>query len=628
MTNPIVTVSVSQQLAPAPSTLQKTGALISQGATITSPGTKSLLTQIADLTPLLKGALSLTGISQTGGLATAVAATAHGLPVDDTILVTIAGANQAAYNGPQLCTITSTTDFTFAVPSGTTSPATGTMVYTPEDVGELVAMATTFFSQGSQQSVYVLELGVGNAADGVAFLTAWIAANPQVFYSYLVPRYWDSDPSFLTMLGQFNSTTAKTYFFTTTTLQNWQNYSALMKCALLMIEAPNTGKWPANVLTAVAYTAAWDDNDLTAIAWAATNGGTVTAATTTDHGVLPGNKFTISGCTPAGYNGTFLALPGTAASALVYALASNPGSETGLGKLNKSAFGSATAATTTNHGVLPGQYFTIAGCVPNGYNGTFLALAGTATDSLVYALPADPGSETVLGTLVQSQYASAGVPATEFSLAAVFQATLNYAPSSTNKVTPLNFTYLFAVTPFPTNGNAALLTELDAANVNVVATGAQGGISATILMGGNVLDGNPFNYWYSVDWAQINLQRNVTAALINGANDPINPLYYNQPGINRLQQVAVSTMNTGITDGLVLFTVRPTTLAASDLVDSINSGKLAGFTVVNAEPFIVYSTENPNDYAAGAYNGISVEYTPLRGFDSIRINVVVSNFVA
>ena len=328
MSNPIVNVNVSLRIAPTPATLQKQGAFVSQGATITSPGTKSLLTQSADLTPLLKGALSLTGITQSGGLATATAAAPHGYPVNDVIELTIAGANQAAYNGAQQCTITSTTQFTFLVPSGTTSPATGTMVFSPEDVSELVEMTTTFFGQGRAQAVSVLELGVGSAADGVGFLTAWIAANPKTFYSYLVPRYWDSDPTFLAMLGQFNATDALTYFFITTNLQNWKNYTAVMKCAVTMIECPDYGVWPANALSAISYAGEWGANVLTAIAWSAASGGAVTATTTTAHGVQPGQYFSISGCTPAGYNGTFLALPGTTGSTLIYALATNPGAET------------------------------------------------------------------------------------------------------------------------------------------------------------------------------------------------------------------------------------------------------------------------------------------------------------
>src|SRR6185312_14319631 len=343
----IVVVNVSQQVGATPSKLQRTGAFISQGGTNTSPGTRTLLTQLSDLTPILNGAKALTSLVQTGGLATATATQPHGFTVGDTLELTISGATPAAYNGTFLCTITTTTAFTYAVPSGTASSATGTMVYTPEDVAELTAMATTFFAQGTNVSVYVLELGPGNPTDGVTYLTAWITANPGVFYSYLVPRTWDGNSSFLAFLASFESPTAKTYFWVTTTLATYALYTAQMKCVKALIEAPVYGVWPANALTAISY-----------------SNGIVTATTTTAHGVQPGQWFSISGVTPSGYNGTFLAQPGTTGS------------------------------------------------------------------TLVYAVSATLGAESVLGTLVASYYASAGVPATEFSRAAGFRVTLNYDPSS------------------------------------------------------------------------------------------------------------------------------------------------------------------------------------------------------
>lgn len=79
---------------------------------------------------------------------------------------------------------------------------------------------------------------------------------------------------------------------------------------------------------------AFPANAIVAAAWASTSGGQATASTTTPHGVSVGSTFTISGMSPAGYNGTFTALAGTAGNILVYALTPNPGVETGLGTLN------------------------------------------------------------------------------------------------------------------------------------------------------------------------------------------------------------------------------------------------------------------------------------------------------
>jgi hypothetical protein len=235
----IVTVNVQLNEAPTPSILQGTGALLSQGGTNTSPGTRTLLTQPSSLTPFLSGSKALTGIVQTSGLATATTTSPHGFMVNDTLEITISGAVQAAYNGTFLCTVTTTTAFTFAVPTGTTSPATGTIVYTLEDVAELLAMTTSFFGQGGNTAVYVLELGVGNPTEGVAFLNAWIIANPRIFYGYLVPRTWDANAAFLAFLAQFNSPTAMTYFWVTTTVPTYGVYSALLKCVIPLIECPD-----------------------------------------------------------------------------------------------------------------------------------------------------------------------------------------------------------------------------------------------------------------------------------------------------------------------------------------------------------------------------------------------------
>lgn len=542
MTNPVVNVSVNQQVAPATSVLQKTGAFISQGGTITTQGTRSLLTQLSDLTPLLTPAKALTSLTLLAGVVTAVTAAPHGFNLNDTVNLTIAGAVPAGYNGTFACSITGASSFTYPLatsPGSETTPGT----YVPAEVASLTQRATTFFGQGAGQAVSVLEVGPGTAAEGTNFLSSWIAANPGIFYSYLVPRFWDSDPTFLGFLAGFEATSSKTYFFVTTTLATYKNYTAAMKDVVALIEAPATGVWSANVLTN--------------ISWGA---GVVTATTTTPHGVLPGQWFTISGVSPGGYNGTFLALPGTTGSTLSYALTTNP------------------------------------------------------------------GAETVLGTLAQSQFASAGIGPNEFSLAALFRITLNYQPSSTNKVTPLNFAFAFGVTPFPPAGNAALINTLLGANINLIGTGAQGGISATVVRGGTMMDGNPFKYWYSVDWVQINVGQNLTAVLINGANNPLNPVDYNQFGINALQQAAVATMASGIADGLVLNPIKQTALSAADFQTALDVGVFTGTTAVNADPFASYVAENPLDYGTGTYNGISIDYTPLRGFQSITVNVIVTNF--
>ena len=552
-TNSIVQLLVSQQVAPTPATLQKSVAFISQGATTTSQFTASFLTQLSDLTPLLKGALSVTTAAWASSIATITAAAPHGFTIGDTLYITLAGFTPSGYNGTYLATVTTTTAFTVPI---ATNPGAMTIAgsYTPEDVAELLAMATTFFAQGSTQGVYVLELGPGNANDGVASLTTYMTANPNsaytagasgYFYAYLVPRTWDANTNFLALIASYESPSAKTYFYVTTTLATYSIYTNLMKCVKSFVESPSLGVYSANVLTAITWSS-----------------GVVTATTTSAHGVVAGNWFQISGVTPTAYNGWALALPGTTGTTLIYALASNP------------------------------------------------------------------GTETVLGSLVPSYYANAAIPALEFSAASDFWVNANRNPSTTNKVTPNRFAFVYGVTPFPVRGMSSLISTLQTNNTNYIGTGAEGGISGTIIVPGVTEDANDFTYWYSVDWVQLNCDLMISNDVINGSNNPINPLYYNQAGIDREQAVAANVMNSGLTFGMVLGPVVQTQLDGPVLAAAIAAGTYTGMTVINAVPFLQYSTENPTHYKIGLYQGLSIYYVPARGFANILVNLTVSSFVA
>lgn len=537
MSTSIVNVTVSQVVAPAPSLLQKKGALLSQGATTLAAGETALLTAAADLDAILRAAVALASLTQVAGVATGtlksttvVSGTYNdetgqvtltltgsigvlpgakvtvdnatgtgafasiegnfvadegstgttlkytiapdltmtitggdvnaslGLDVGSTFWTTVSGAAQAGYNITALATVATDKTFTYAVDSTTVSPATGTPAFTMPGTVQLTQMVDDFFSQGSQQAVYVLELGAGNPDDGVTALAAYRAANEDAFYSVLAPRSWGGEASWATYLGTVSTTTSKFYGFTTVTAAQYAAF-ADKKAAFTMIEAPDQ-------------------------------------------------------------------------------------------------------------------------------------------------------------------------PDTEFTAAAPFQVTLNYAPSATNKVTPLAFSKLLGVTQYPTSGNRAFLAALKAAGVNYVASAAEGGLSNLMLVWGKVMDLRPFNYWYSVDWVQINGDLAVANAVINGSNNPINPLYYNQAGIDRLQTALAGVLNNGITYGLVLGNVRLTSLDTASYLAALGAGDFDGVTVINAIPLTPYLAANPSDYANGIYNGLTVRYTPLRGFESITVAIEVADFVA
>lgn len=456
----IVQETVSQIVAPAPITFQQTGALISQGATTLAAGKYSLLTQTGDLTPILAAPLALASLVWSGGTVLATtAANIPGLDAGDTFITTVGGAAPAGYNGTIIGTVTGVNTFTYALatnPGAETTPGT----YLPSNQNELVAMLGSYYGEGNQQAVYVLELGAGDGESGPTALSTWIAANPGIFYMYLVPRSWDGQANYTSLKAQFQAPTAKTYFFTTTTTGTYNGiYTALDKDVLAEIEAPN-------------------------------------------------------------------------------------------------------------------------------------------------------------------------LPLTEFSTAATFAAVLSYNPGPAQRMTPLANKFLFGVTPYPTKGNNALLATLAAANINVVGTGAEGGISDAILSGGMMLDGNDFTYWYAADWAQLNGQLVLANEVINGANNSANPLWYDQNGINRLQDRVVKLFLAGVSFALLQGSVARATLDPVTFQQNFDNGLYTNQCVVNAVPFLTYVTLNPGDYKPGRYNGIQCVIIPKRGFKQIFFNLTVSSLIA
>ena len=72
------------------------------------------------------GGVSVTGITQTAGVATATYGAVHGKAIGD--LVTFIGASPAAYSAEfEVLSVPTTSTLTFAIDSGTASPATGTI---------------------------------------------------------------------------------------------------------------------------------------------------------------------------------------------------------------------------------------------------------------------------------------------------------------------------------------------------------------------------------------------------------------------------------------------------------------------------------------------------------------------
>lgn len=185
----------------------------------------------------------------------------------------------------------------------------------------------------------------------------------------------------------------------------------------------------------------------------------------------------------------------------------------------------------------------------------------------------------------------------------IFALVLGAAPSETNKLAPFAFRYVYGSAEYPITPNEA--TRFKAAYVNYTDTGAEGGLpNVKTLKWGMAGDGRDFMYWYAVDWLQTNLHMDLANEVINGSNSAINPLYYDQRGIDRLKNRAQSTLKRGMSYGMINATTNP---------------------VVSAIDFLTYTATTPTDYAAGEYGGLSASVVPARGFTAINFALQVSD---
>lgn len=377
------------------------------------------------------------------------------------------------------------------------------------------------------------------------------------------------------------------------------------------------------------------DLTITSIVWASS---VVTVVTAAAHGIPAGDTLqgVISGSTPSGYDGTF---PCTyvSSTSFTYPLASNPGTETTPGFFSLAAVGELTAMGDTFFGQGNVQSVYVLELGPGTPAAGVTALSAYILNPTIrfyaYLVPMEWDTEPTAVTLAK-QYdsdtaqlyfyvtttlatysawsaqpiksvawymQSPSAASSEFSTAAEFYVALATSPSSTQLVAPMANRFVAAVTPYLTLTGPQIATAT-AAGGNWIGTGAQGGISNTLIVNGQYGDLNPWNYWYAADWTQIQAALALANEVINGAQTGPNPLYFDQPGINRLQKRAQAVIANGISFGM------------------LNAG-----ATVTAVPFSTYVAQNPSDYAIGRYAGLAVTITPKRGFTKLVFTIVVTN---
>lgn len=499
--------------APTPSQLQQSGAIVSVGGTTLKPGTFQFCGNLAAVNAISATSFAITSLAFATSTVTATVAAGVLPAVGTTFTTTISGALPAGYNGIFVATVVTATTFSYAL---ATNPGTQTApgFFTLSGVSPITPAATTFFAQGQSVGAFLLELGPVVGVDAqIAALQAFIVANPDVFYAYLVPAAWDFSidevGSVLINNGGNDFTLAPTVVFSAPPVaagnRTATGHSIVQNGAVVDVVVDDPGE------------------------------GYVAAPTVT---------FT-------GGGGVGAVASANLASAL---------------NIVASQFANPTAKT----------YFFVTTSVAN--------IVNYSTQKSVFAVVPSP--------LATSQ---------EFQAAAFFYQWLVNKPSAANPLGPMSYRFLFGVTPWPKTGfNASIQTVLSNFG-NLVLTGAEGGISKACIFKGTTMDGFQAVFWYGIDFFQIQVKQALAAAVINGSNT-IPPLVYSQHGINTLLATAQSVANSTV------------------------AFQCALNIALSATDFNTYTTQNPNDYQAGIYNGFSAVAVGTNGFLTIGFALDATQF--
>lgn len=404
---------------------------------------------------------------------------------------------------------------------------------------------------------------------------------------------------------------------------------------------------------------------ITSLTWA---NGVVTVTTTNPHGWGNGDvvPIVVNGAAPTAYNVSDVNGTVTGASTLTFPLTTNPGVATSVGNINLWAVTELTQMVTTyfkgvgvpsinilelGEGAVPAgvtaleAYIVSVNGIIGSQNYIYEVPREWATDASYQAMVAGyttpesmvyffttlaNGAGATAFSAAKSVFALVEAPdvdPAEFSISSPLGTVLSYNPSSTNKVPPLSYSPSFGTTNYPLEGTQSTLQSLSIANVGWIGTGAQGGIAANILFQGKLLSGVAWNFWFSTDWVQIQSAQAIANEVINGSATSLNPLYYEQDGIDRLQNRVIQVFTNGVQYGLGNGQILATKLPIADFLANLNAGVYNGQLVVNAEPFLTYTAENPDDYADGKYAGLVGLWVPKNGFLNVFFNIQATDLI-
>lgn len=155
-----------------------------------------------------------------------------------------------------------------------------------------------------------------------------------------------------------------------------------------------------NILTApttTTFTFAASNGNSSATSGTATKTSTTAVATSAAHGFVVGQRVTVAGATPTGFNGAF-SITAVTANTFSYTMSTAQGTSA-TGTLT--ATSNIATATATAHGLTTGDSATIAGASPAQFNGVFVVTVVDA-NTFTYVTTTLPTSTSASGTMTAS----------------------------------------------------------------------------------------------------------------------------------------------------------------------------------------------------------------------------------
>ncbi len=323
-------------------------------------------------------AQSVSSITLSTTTATVTTATAHGFTTGRS--VTIAGANQAEYNGTFTIAVTAATAFTYTVIGTPATPATGTIT-AQATIDSLTGDTTLDALPGAVRAADAIVGTVVSAVNVGAMTAPGAITLTRANFTQLSDHF----AGLVDRLRQLPAAAPDA-----DVQQRFSNLLVLPRALALGLRALDTQSVSSITLSTT----------------------TATVTTASAHGLTTGQSVTIAGADQAEYNGTFT-ITVTAASTFTYTVTGTPATPaTGtitaqaaqsVSSITRSA-GTATVTTASVHGFTTGQSVTIAGADQTEYNGTFtIAVTGASTFTYtVTGTPATPATGTITAQAAQS----------------------------------------------------------------------------------------------------------------------------------------------------------------------------------------------------------------------------------